>query len=100
MTRTELLAKAEEWIAAHREEYITELQMIARIPSVSRADLAQPGAPFGPDCRKVLDFALERGRFYGFDTAEHVEILYSPMTVLGQPPLWLFPVRIFPKVKT
>ncbi len=71
MTRTELLAKAEAWIAAHREEYITELQMISRIPSVSRADLAAPGAPFGPDCRKVLDHALERGRFYGFDTADH-----------------------------
>ena len=71
MTRTELLAKAEEWIAAHREEYIAELQAIARIPSVSRADLAQPGAPFGPDCRRVLDYALERGRYYGFDTADH-----------------------------
>lgn len=71
MTRNELLAKAEEWIAAHREEFIAELQGIARIPSVSRADLAQPGAPFGPDCRKVLDYALERGRYYGFDTADH-----------------------------
>lgn len=71
MTRTELLAKAEAWIAAHREDYITELQAIARIPSVSRADLAAPGAPFGPDCRKVLDYALERGRFYGFEAADH-----------------------------
>ena len=71
MTRNELLAKAEEWIAAHRKEFIAELQGIARIPSVSRADLAQPGAPFGPDCRKVLDYALERGRYYGFDTADH-----------------------------
>ena len=71
MTRTELLAKAEEWIAAHREEFIAELQGIAQIPSVSRADLAQPGAPFGPDCRKVLDYALERGCYYGFDTADH-----------------------------
>lgn len=71
MNRTELLARADAWIAAHREEYIAELQGIARIPSVSRADLAQPGAPFGPDCRRVLDYALERGRFYGFDTADH-----------------------------
>lgn len=71
MNRTELLARAEAWIAAHREEYIAELQGIARIPSVSRADLAQPGAPFGPDCRRVLDYALERGRFYGFETADH-----------------------------
>ncbi len=71
MNRTELLALADKWIAAHREEYIAEVQGIARIPSVSRADLAQPGAPFGPDCRRVLDYALERGRHYGFDTADH-----------------------------
>ena len=71
MDRTELLARADAWIAAHREEYILELQQIARIPSVSRADLAAPGAPFGPDCRRVLDYALERGRFYGFSTADH-----------------------------
>lgn len=71
MNRTELLAHADAWIAAHREEYISELQGIARIPSVSRADLAAPGAPFGPDCRKVLDYALERGRFYGFETTDH-----------------------------
>lgn len=71
MTRTELLTRAENWIAAHREEYIAEMQGVARIPSVSRADLAQPGAPFGQDCRKVLDHALARGHFYGFDTADH-----------------------------
>ena len=71
MNRTELLARADAWIAAHRAEMIAELQGIARIPSVSRADLAQPGAPFGPDCRCVLDYALERGRFYGFDTDDH-----------------------------
>ena len=71
MNRTELLARAEAWIAAHRDEYIAELQQIARIPSVSRADLAAPGAPFGPDCRKVLDYALERGRFYGFAAKDH-----------------------------
>ena len=55
MTRYELLARADNWIAAHREEYIAEVQGISRIPSVSRADLAQPGAPFGPDCRRALD---------------------------------------------
>ena len=71
MTRYELLARADNWIAAHRKEYIAEVQGISRIPSVSRADLAQPGAPFGSDCRKALDYALERGRYYGFDTADH-----------------------------
>lgn len=66
-----LLAQADAWIEAHKEEYVTEIQGLARIPSVSRADLAQPGAPFGPDCRKVLDYALERGRYYGFESEDH-----------------------------
>ncbi|MBQ4592370.1 MAG: Sapep family Mn(2+)-dependent dipeptidase [Clostridia bacterium] len=68
---TRLLEKADAWIAAHKEEFISEIQGLVRIPSVSRADLAEPGAPFGPDCRKVLDYALERGRFYGFETIDH-----------------------------
>lgn len=67
----ELRKKAEQWIQAHRDEFVSELQGFARIPSVSRADLAAPGAPFGPDCRKVLDYALERGRHYGFDVKDH-----------------------------
>lgn len=66
-----LLTKTENWIEAHREEFVTELQELTRIPSISRADLAEPGAPFGPDCRKVLDHALERGRHYGFETMDH-----------------------------
>ena len=32
---TELLEKAAAWIAAHKEEYIAEVQGLARIPSVS-----------------------------------------------------------------
>ena len=66
----ELRKKIEKWIEEHKEEFITELQGLARIPSVSRADLAQENAPFGPDCRKVLDYALERGKFYGFDAED------------------------------
>jgi len=68
---TQLLAKAGQWIEEHKQEFIEELQGLARIPSVSRADLAQPGAPFGPDCKRVLDYALDRGRFWGFDTQNH-----------------------------
>lgn len=68
---TKLLKQAEEWIDAHKAEFISEIQGLVRIPSVSRADLAEPGAPFGPDCRRVLDYALERGRHYGFETMDH-----------------------------
>ncbi len=66
-----LLERAQTWIDAHKSEFISEIQLLARVPSVSRADLCQPGAPFGPDCRRMLDVALERGRHYGFETADH-----------------------------
>lgn len=68
---TELLKKAEIWIEEHKEEYIREIQGVSRIPSVSKADEGKPGAPFGPDCRRVLDYMMERGRFYGFDVQDH-----------------------------
>lgn len=70
-TYMELLEKATSWIAEHKEEYISEVQGVSRIPSVSRADEAQPGAPFGIECRKVLDYMMERGRYYGFDVQDH-----------------------------
>ena len=52
---TDLLQKAAAWTEAHKEEFISEIQGLVRIPSVSRRDLAEENAPFGPDCRKVLD---------------------------------------------
>lgn len=80
---TKLLAQAEAWIESHHDEFVTELQAMTRIPSISRADLAEPGAPFGPDCRKMLDFALERGRYYGFETMDHEG--YAGSICLGDP---------------
>ena len=62
------MARAEEWIAAHREELIREVQMIVRIPSVSRPDLAAAGEPFGPECRQALEHMLSRGEAFGFRT--------------------------------
>ena len=66
-----LMKEAKTWVDAHREDLIRELQAWARIPSVSRADLAAPGMPFGPDCRKMLDFAMERGAAYGYQVQDH-----------------------------
>ncbi len=62
---------ARAWLDAHVEEMIADLQAFTRIRSVSRADLARPGAPFGPECREMLDFALNRAREMGFDTEDH-----------------------------
>ncbi len=59
------------WIDQHAEEMISLLQDFARIPSISRADLAEENAPFGADCRKMLDYALMRSREMGFETIDH-----------------------------
>lgn len=80
---TELLAKATAWIEAHKEEYISEVQGVARIPSVSKAEEAQPGAPFGADCRRVLDYLMEKGRYYGFDVQDHDG--YAVSVFMGDP---------------
>lgn len=82
-TYTELLERAAAWIESHKEEYITEVQGVARIPSVSKAEEAQPGAPFGADCRRVLDYMMERGRHYGFDVQDHDG--YAVSVSMGDP---------------
>ena len=60
----------DRWIRDHREEMVRELKAWVSHPSVSRADLAQPGAPYGPACREMLDFALERASSCGFETED------------------------------
>ena len=64
----DLADRAGTWIRAHRSEYLLELKDLVSIPSVSRPDLSSPGAPFGPDCARVLHHALSRGAAYGFNT--------------------------------
>ncbi|MFC3396152.1 Sapep family Mn(2+)-dependent dipeptidase [Brenneria rubrifaciens] len=66
-----LLPKIECWLAAHRESMIDELAKWVEVPSVSRPDLAQPGAPFGPDCAKMLQVALSLAEQSGFRTEQH-----------------------------
>ncbi len=62
-----------EWIAAHRDDMVRDLMDWVRIPSVSRADLCDPEkkAPYGPECRRMLDHALARLSAEGFRTEDH-----------------------------
>ncbi len=78
-----LARQAEQWIKVHETEFIEEIQALARIPSVSRQDQAAPGAPFGPECRRVLDHMLERGRHYGFATRDLDG--YAGVITMGDP---------------
>jgi len=59
------------WIDENFESVVRDLQDFARIPSVSRADLAEPGAPFGPDVKRMLDCAQARAAEYGFEAENH-----------------------------
>ncbi|HIS04300.1 MAG TPA: Sapep family Mn(2+)-dependent dipeptidase [Candidatus Pullichristensenella avicola] len=63
--------KTAQWLREHAEEMIADVQAFSRIRSVSRADLAAEGAPFGPECRQMLDFALARAREMGFAVEDH-----------------------------
>ena len=79
--RAEFIQRAKDWIAAHQEEIIAELQGFAQIRSVSRADLAQPGMPFGPECGNMLAHALNRAAEMGFTPVNHEG--YCGEAVLG-----------------
>ncbi|MBQ5770239.1 MAG: Sapep family Mn(2+)-dependent dipeptidase [Clostridia bacterium] len=63
----DILSRAREWLNDHKDEMVSDLRDFVSVRSVSRADLAQEGAPFGTECRKMLDYALSRGAEYGFD---------------------------------
>lgn len=69
------------WIADHAQEIAEELQGFSRIRSVSRADLAAEGAPFGPECRQMLSYALERAQALGFEVEDHEG--YCGSVILG-----------------
>lgn len=67
----EFLKQVRAWIEAHKEEMVEEIRRFVQVPSVSRADLAEEGKPFGPDCDKMLNFALKRGEEMGFHSVNH-----------------------------
>jgi len=71
MDQKQFDALLDQWIEEHKQEMIDELGQWVAIKSVSRVDLGKPGAPYGPDCRRMLDFALERGKHYGFEVNDY-----------------------------
>lgn len=72
-----------EWVCQYAEDMIADIQSFARIRSVSRADLAQENAPFGPECREMLSFALDRAKELGFATMDHEG--YCGSAYIGDP---------------
>ncbi len=77
----EFRKKVAAWLDENLEDMVSDVQAFARIRSVSRADLKRDGAPFGPECRTMLDFALNRAQEMGFATEDHDG--YCGSAVLG-----------------
>lgn len=71
----------DRWILGHQQEMKEELMAWVSHPSVSRSNLGKKNAPYGDDCKRMLDFALNRGKDYGFQTADYEgycgDILYG-----------------------
>ena len=77
----ELRKKIAAFLEENREAMIADIQAFARIRSVSQAAKAEENAPFGPECRQMLDFALAHAKEMGFDTADHEG--YMGSAILG-----------------
>ena len=63
-----MLEKCRAWLDAHENEMIEDLKSFVSCRSVSRADLAAPGAPFGPENAEMLSRILWRAARFGFET--------------------------------
>lgn len=75
----ELEKRVDDWIAAHKEQFVEEICQLVRYPSI--ADARSEVQPFGQVCRDVLDAYLEIGKKHGLSArnhAYHVGELYLP----------------------
>ncbi|MBQ8508613.1 MAG: Sapep family Mn(2+)-dependent dipeptidase [Clostridia bacterium] len=70
-----------DYMYAHRSEITADLFRLSRIPSV-RSD-AQPNAPFGTECRRVLEEAVSLSREYGFSSAIDPSDMFALTTLPG-----------------
>lgn len=67
-----------EYVQAHRQEIIRDLSALASIPSIEGK--AQPGAPFGPECARVMETAAKLYRDYGFEATLYPDSGYALAT--------------------
>ena len=60
-----------DYMQAHKEEYIKDLQGLIQIPSLKDEKTISDQAPFGQACRDALDYMLELGKAYGFEVKDY-----------------------------
>lgn len=66
-----LLPQIQQWLNANHDALIADLAQWIAIPSISRADQAMPGAPFGKECAEMLEWVLNQAEQAGFKTEQH-----------------------------
>lgn len=61
-TERDLVDAASRWFDAHRAQFVDELCELLRYPSVSDESdpNPRPGAPYGPEVRRVFDHMLAK----------------------------------------
>ena len=65
-TDNDILQKIDKYIEEHREQMIRDLSGLVRVPSVQSA--AEKDAPFGKECRRILEETKELYENHGIET--------------------------------
>lgn len=65
----ELIKQIDRYISEHRTDILEDLKSLVRIPSVSRE--GEGGKPFGVQCARALELALDMAAKRGFYTNNH-----------------------------
>lgn len=67
----EMKSKINQWIDGHKEQLIDDVLDLSRIRSLSVRNPESTEAPYGEECRKALNLALEKCVKYGFKTKNY-----------------------------
>ncbi len=66
----ELEQKIDEWIEAHRDEYVRDVMEAVNIPSVAVKE-ERGDYPFGKACAEMLDYMEKKSTAWGWDYENH-----------------------------
>lgn len=70
MDETLINRKIDEYLDAHWEDVVADIDTLVRIPSVEDTGKAAEGAPYGPGPREALTAALSIAERMGFETCD------------------------------
>jgi succinyl-diaminopimelate desuccinylase len=63
-----IVLQLQDWLRSHEEDLLADYRAMLQIPSLESE--AEENAPYGRECRRALDLALELSQKYGFATTD------------------------------